>query len=146
MTVATNKSLESGSYHTNNYMDIFMCVYIWMCVHTYSKTSMSAFGSWHEEEKKTYTFILKWWTGKDSQKFWRNIWLLLLTGKVIEWIHLYCPISFWQHHCSYRDLKPTAWIVFEIWTQALHDSCAHLWTNRKEQYPIWERFFCEANH
>lgn len=139
----SNKFLESGSYQTDNYMEFSMGTYIWVCVYMYAKTSISAFGYRHRE-KKINTVILKQWARKHWNSDRTSYYCFY---RLNDWMNEPLLSNFsWQHHCRYRDLKSTAWIVSEIWIQALHDSCAHLRTNRKEQYPIWERFFCEANH
>lgn len=46
-----------------------MYIYIWMCVHMYSKTSMWASGSWHEEEKKNHTHL---YSNDEREKTHRN--------------------------------------------------------------------------
>lgn len=86
-----------------------MCVY----THTHTKASMSAFRCWHGEEKTnktkhTHTPLLKSLIGKDPQKFWHNIWLLLLQAKRLN----ECLSIVWFLHGSITT-------VTEIWNLLL---------------------------
>lgn len=75
----TNKSLDSGSYNTDNYAEILMCVY----THTNTHVSVSML-KWGEKKNKPNTHILKRLIWKDPQKFWQNIWLVLLQAKPLN--------------------------------------------------------------
>lgn len=102
-----------------------------MCIHAHTQKHpcqpLDTNGGGGEGKRQTHSQLAN---RKRSTEILTEHLITASTGKAIEWMCLCCPISSWQHHRSYRDLKSTAWIAFEIWTQALHDSCAPLWTGR----------------